>query len=86
MQDEKKCSDLTFKRSLLHPTPTLTLLHADSWRDAGKSEIRAETFHRPAGFPCLKPWYVYVSCLVAGLGHSTGQHQRQRQHLEIRLW
>lgn len=43
----------------------------DSWRDAGKSEIRAQTFHRPGGFPCLKPWCVYVSCLVAGLGYNT---------------
>lgn len=70
-----KCSDLAFERSLLHHSPArcMPLVWLLDWRDAGKSEIRAQTFHRPAGYSCLKPWCVYVSCLVAGLGYNTAK-------------
>lgn len=65
----------------------LVCVRLPEWRDAGKSEIRAQTFHRPAGFSCLKPWSVYVSCLVTGLGHNAARvwKKEKRQSLETPL-
>lgn len=53
----------------IHPVHATAVTPGLDCRVVGKSEIRTETFHRPDGFPCLKPPCVYVSCLVAGLGY-----------------
>lgn len=63
---EKKSSDFTSERSFFFTLGACR--RRDSRTDPGKSEIRPQTFHRPGGVPCLKPWRVYVSCLVAGAG------------------